>query len=62
MPLISTQTFPPRQSQQQPIPYSSAALHQDLERLRGVWEDAQSSRDRNAIYAYLTAVYGLVVW
>jgi hypothetical protein len=28
----------------------------------GAWEDAQSSRDRNAIYAYLTAVYCLVAW
>jgi hypothetical protein len=35
---------------------------QDLERLRGVWDDCQASRDRNAIYAYLTAVYGLVAW
>jgi hypothetical protein len=39
-----------------------AALHQDLERLRGVWDDSQASRDRNAIYAYLTAVYDLVAW
>jgi hypothetical protein len=44
------------------IPYSSAALRQDLERLRGIWEDCQARRDRNAIYAYLTAVYGLVAW
>jgi hypothetical protein len=28
--------------------------------VRVAWEGAQSSRDRNAIYAYLTAVYGLV--
>jgi hypothetical protein len=26
------------------------------------WEEAQSSRDRNAIYAYLNAVYELVAW
>jgi hypothetical protein len=40
-----------------------AALRQDLQRVRGVWEDCQASRDRNAIYAYLSAVYGLVaVW
>jgi hypothetical protein len=44
------------------IPYSSAALRQDLERLRGVWEDCQATRDRNAIYGYLSAVYGLVAW
>jgi hypothetical protein len=37
-------------------------LRQDLERLRGIWEDCQASRDRSAIYAYLTAVYGLVAW
>jgi hypothetical protein len=45
-----------------PIPYSSEAMCQDLQRVRGVWEDCQSSRDRNAIYAYLSAVYGLVAW
>jgi hypothetical protein len=38
------------------------ALRQDLERVRGVWDDCQASRDRNAIYAYLTAVYDLVAW
>jgi hypothetical protein len=37
-------------------------MRQDLYRLRSTWEDAQSSRDRNAIYGYLTAVYGLVAW
>jgi hypothetical protein len=42
------------------IPYSSAAMRQDLERVRGIWEDCQASRDRNAIYGYLTAVYDLV--
>jgi hypothetical protein len=25
------------------IPYSSAALRQDLERLRGMWDDCQAS-------------------
>jgi hypothetical protein len=44
------------------IPYTSEALRQDMDRLRNAWEDAQSSRDRNAIYSYLTAVYGLVAW
>jgi hypothetical protein len=44
------------------IPYSSAALRQDLDRLRNAWEDVQCSRDRNAIYSYLTAVYALVAW
>jgi hypothetical protein len=45
------------------IPYSSEAIRQDLVRVRVAWEGAQSSRDRDAIYGYLTAVYGLVaVW
>jgi hypothetical protein len=26
------------------------------------WADCQTNRDRSAIYAYLTAVYGLVAW
>jgi hypothetical protein len=39
-----------------------AALRQDLQRVRNAWEDCQASRDRNAIYTYLTAVYGLVAW
>jgi hypothetical protein len=63
MQLLSIRTFQPRFSPKEAIPYSSAALRQDLQRVRNAWEDAQSSRDRNAIYAYLTAVYGLVaVW
>jgi hypothetical protein len=49
-------------SRKESIPYSSAALRQDLERLRGIWEDCQANRDRDAIYTYLTAVYGLVAW
>jgi hypothetical protein len=61
---LHSSTLPPRPSPKDVIavPYSSAALRQDLDRLRGVWEDAQASRDRNAIYGYLSAVYGLVVW
>jgi hypothetical protein len=56
-------TSRPNSSRQEPIPYSSAALRQDLQRVRAAWEDAQSDRDRNAIYAYLSAVYALVaVW
>jgi hypothetical protein len=38
-------------------------MRQDLERVRCAWVDCQATRDRNAIYGYLTAVYGLVaVW
>jgi hypothetical protein len=62
MQLHSPSTSAPRPSPKATIPYSSAALRQDLERLRGVWDDCQASRDRNAIYRYLTAVYGLVAW
>jgi hypothetical protein len=62
MQLHSARTSPPHPSPKQAVPYSSAALRQDLDRLRSAWEDAQSSRDRNAIYGYLTAVYGLVAW
>jgi hypothetical protein len=59
---ISSRTFQPEPSPKEAIPYTSAAMCQDLERVRNAWEDAQSSRDRNAIYAYLTAVYDLVSW
>jgi hypothetical protein len=55
----SLSTYQPVPSPKEAIPYSSAALRQDLDRPRGAWEDAQSSRDRNAIYGYLSAVYGL---
>jgi hypothetical protein len=44
------------------IPYSREALRQDLARVRVAWEDAQSSRNRDAIYGYLAAVYSLVTW
>jgi hypothetical protein len=63
MQLQSVRTFQPRPSPKEPIPYSSAALRQDLQRVRNAWDDCQASRDRNAIYGYLIAVYGLVaVW
>jgi hypothetical protein len=62
MQLHPPSTFQTISSPKEAIPYSSAALRQDLERLRGIWDDCQATRDRNAIYAYLTAVYDLVVW
>jgi hypothetical protein len=37
-------------------------MRQDLERVRNAWADCQATRDRNAIYGYLSAVYGLVAW
>jgi hypothetical protein len=58
----SLPTSHPRPSPKETIPYSSAALRQDLERLRCIWDGCQATRDRNAIYGYLTAVYGLVAW
>ena len=44
------------------VPYTTQALRQDLLRLRNAWEGCQASRDRNAIYGYLTAVFDLVSW
>src|SRR6516225_2332854 len=44
------------------IPYTDEALKQDLIRVQSAWEDAQGSRDRDAIYIYLTAVFELVAW
>jgi hypothetical protein len=44
------------------VPYSDDALSQDLVRVRVAWEEAQSSRQRDAIYGYLAAVYALVTW
>jgi hypothetical protein len=45
-----------------PFPIHQKLLRQDLDRLRGIWDDCQASRDRNAIYAYLAAVHDLVAW
>ena len=44
------------------VPYTTQALRQDLLRVRNAWEECQASRDRNAIYGYLTAVFDLVIW
>ena len=38
------------------------ALKANLLRLQTEWEKVQTSRDRNAIYQYLTAVFELVMW
>jgi hypothetical protein len=37
-------------------------LQANLLRLRNEWETVQASRDRNAIYQYLGAVFELVSW
>ena len=50
------------ESVKDPIPYSREALRQDLARVRLAWEECQASRDRNAIYGYLSAVFDLVMW
>ena len=44
------------------VPYTTQALRQDLLRLRNAWEECQASRERDAIYGYLTAVFDLVAW
>jgi hypothetical protein len=44
------------------VPFSEAALHANLSRLENEWEASQASRDRNAIYGYLAAVFDLVAW
>ena len=45
------------------IPYSDDALRANLLRLENAWEEFQSTRDRAAVYLYLTPVFELVaVW
>jgi hypothetical protein len=51
----SLSIFQPRPLPKEAIPYSSEALRQDLQRVRDAWADCQATRDRDAIYAYLTA-------
>jgi hypothetical protein len=51
-----------REPVQDDVPYTSQALQQDLTRVRHAWDECQASRDRNAIYGYLSAVFELVMW
>ena len=51
-----------KRSAKEPVPYCKEALRQDLLRVRIAWDECQSSRDRNAIYGYLIAVFELVMW
>jgi len=45
------------------VDFSTEALKANLQRLEREWEICQSTRDRDAIYGYLTAVFELVtVW
>jgi hypothetical protein len=53
---------PPKESAHDDVAYTTAALRQDLSRVESAWEDCQSSRNRDAIYTYLTAVFDLVCW
>jgi hypothetical protein len=51
-----------RKPLQDDVPYTTEALQQDLLRVQNAWEDSQATRDRNAIYGYLSAVFDLVTW
>ena len=44
------------------IAFKDQALKVNLERLQDAWEDYQSSRDRDGVYGYLSAVFELVTW
>jgi hypothetical protein len=44
------------------IPFSTAAMRATLLRLKNEWEKVQASRDRGAIYEYLSAIFELVEW
>ena len=48
--------------EQATIPFSTEALKANLLGLQTEWDAAQASRDRGAIYPYLTAVFDLVTW
>jgi hypothetical protein len=58
LPIAQTSQHPSKE----PIPYSSAALRQDLHRVHSVWLKCQARRNRSAIYRYLNAAYGLLAW
>src|SRR5260370_24857211 len=47
---------------QDDIQYTDQELKQALLRIRNAWDECQASRDRDAIYTYLTAVFELVAW
>jgi hypothetical protein len=55
---LDTQTRNPKVE----VPYSDAALRQDLQRIRTLWDQSQANRRRDAIYSYLGAVYAVVRW
>ena len=43
------------------VGYSDTSLNQEIERLRDLWQKVQASRNRDAIYEFLTAAYELVL-
>ena len=53
---------PMKKSVRNEMPYTDAALKQDLLRVQNAWDESQSRRERGAIYIYLTAVFELVAW
>jgi hypothetical protein len=44
------------------VPCTTQALREGLLRVRNAWEECQASRNRNAIYGYLSTVFDLVMW
>jgi len=44
------------------VSYPDNSLNQDIKRLSELWHKVQADRGRDAIYDYLTAVYGLIEW
>jgi hypothetical protein len=44
------------------VEFSTEALKANLLRLENEWSDYQNSRNRDGVYAYLTAVFELVMW
>ena len=44
------------------LAFSTDALKANLSRLENAWENYQTTRDRNGIYSYLSAVFELVGW
>lgn len=44
------------------VAYSDAALKKDLQRVEEAWETLEATRQRTAIYPFLTAVFELVAW
>jgi PAS domain-containing protein len=44
------------------IPFSTEAMKSNLLRLQNEWATVRASRDRDAIYRYLAAIFELVLW